>query len=84
MHFHSISSLQTVQDVDICTCNTDNCNQAVDLGGTRKCHQCSFDEKSLECKTPEDYGKEVTCEGYCAIISYSMFNQRPKYFLCDY
>ena len=59
-------------DVDICACNRDNCNEAVDLGGTRKCHQCS-EEKQFECENPDDEGNEVTCDGYCAIISYSMY-----------
>ena len=59
-------------DVDICACNRDNCNKAVDLG-TRKCHQCSSEEKVFECENPDDEGSEVTCDGYCAIISYSMY-----------
>ena len=58
--------------VDICACNRDNCNKAVDLG-TRKCHQCSSEEKVFECENPDEEGSEVTCDGYCAIISYSMY-----------
>ena len=72
MPFHGCLLFQYVSDADICACNRDNCNKAIDLG-TRKCYQCSSEEKVFECEKPDDKGSEVTCNGYCAIISYSMF-----------
>ena len=69
-------------DVDICACNRDNCNVAVDLG-TRKCHQCSSEEKVFECENPDDEGNEVTCDGYCAIISYSKYQSSSLLWLLN-
>ena len=61
---------QNVVNADVCTCNKDNCNKAVDLG-TRKCYQCSTKDKIFECEKPDDEGTEVTCNGYCMFGTYS-------------
>ena len=63
-------SFQTVPKADFCSCNTDNCNVAIDLG-TRKCYHCSNEEKLFECENPDAYGNEVICDGFCFLASYS-------------